>query len=235
MNELRALFRQALASRIAELDEALALLRDDYASGADEADAAARIRRIAHSLRGSGGTYGFPQVSALAAAAEDAAPDGLQERAAHLLALLRDIVAAGNDGDPAAAGPAAIDSPRRALRVLIVDDDAEIRLLTGFLLREAGHVVGHAGDMASALSAVHAFAPDVVLMDVMLGSEDGLDAAVRIRAAHAEPPDIVFVTGAVRPDQQRRLRAFTPAGIITKPFNVETFAAQLAAMLDHDA
>ncbi|HUF50480.1 MAG TPA: Hpt domain-containing protein [Longimicrobiales bacterium] len=82
MDELTALYRSALPARIAELEAARARLAVDAGAVTD-------MRRIAHALRGSGGTYGFPDVSAAAAAVEDAAPADLPQRVAALLALLR--------------------------------------------------------------------------------------------------------------------------------------------------
>jgi HPt (histidine-containing phosphotransfer) domain-containing protein len=65
------LFRQLRAEYLAESDERLAALRADIAelrSGAD--GAAAAMRRRLHQLAGSGGSYGFPAVSAIAREAE---------------------------------------------------------------------------------------------------------------------------------------------------------------------
>jgi histidine phosphotransfer protein HptB len=88
MDELKQMYRRALPSRIAELEAALALGPDD---------AAARIRRVAHALRGSGGTYGFPDVTVAAAAVEDAAPHDVQPRTASLIAVLREHVMADDE------------------------------------------------------------------------------------------------------------------------------------------
>ena len=57
MDELKAIYRQALPAHIQALEGA----RSD---GPDAADHTAR--RIAHALRGSGGTYGFPEITAAA-------------------------------------------------------------------------------------------------------------------------------------------------------------------------
>jgi HPt (histidine-containing phosphotransfer) domain-containing protein len=81
MDEMKRIYRLALPSHIAELEAALAL---------DPDDAAAKIRRLAHALRGSGGTYGFPDVTVAAAAVEDAAPHDVQPRTASLIAVLRE-------------------------------------------------------------------------------------------------------------------------------------------------
>jgi HPt (histidine-containing phosphotransfer) domain-containing protein len=90
MDELRDLYRQTLPGRIAAL-EAARREADDADDAGDEATLA--IRRIAHALRGSGGTYGFPAITAAAAAVEDAATHELPARLDALLELLREAAA----------------------------------------------------------------------------------------------------------------------------------------------
>ncbi|MEX0907931.1 MAG: Hpt domain-containing protein [Gemmatimonadota bacterium] len=87
MDELKAIYRRALPAHAAALEAA----RDTPAS-----ELAHTARRIAHSLRGSGGTYGFPQVTAAAAAVEDARDTELLQRIDDLIALLHRV--AGEQG-----------------------------------------------------------------------------------------------------------------------------------------
>jgi HPt (histidine-containing phosphotransfer) domain-containing protein len=82
VNELRQLYRQALVERIRTLEDA----RDRLA---DDGDAAQVIRRTAHSLRGSGGTYGFPEISTAATAVEQAGDADLRLTLHALITLLR--------------------------------------------------------------------------------------------------------------------------------------------------
>lgn len=81
---LKEIYRQSLPERIQELEAAAATVTTDTASSE-------RARRIAHALRGSGGTYGFPEVSHAAAAVEDATETELPGHLRELLALLRRI------------------------------------------------------------------------------------------------------------------------------------------------
>ena len=71
MDRLQAAFRAAVGARAAALDALAHTLREGQAGAADS------IRRMAHALRGVGGTYGYPEVSAAAAACEDASEGGL--------------------------------------------------------------------------------------------------------------------------------------------------------------
>jgi HPt (histidine-containing phosphotransfer) domain-containing protein len=81
MDELQRMYRQALPDRIAALSAA----RED-----GSAEAVSAIRRIAHTLRGSGGTYGFPEISDAARAVEDAGAPDLDARLDELIAVLQE-------------------------------------------------------------------------------------------------------------------------------------------------
>lgn len=212
MDDLQTTYRRALPGRIAELEAA---------ASADNAEAA--IRSIAHALRGSGATYGFPQVTAAAAAVEEADTGDLQARVNELIAVMHEV----------AAGPrGSMDEEEPPLRVLLVDDDPEIRLIVSFLLREAGYVVDEAADSSSAEATLSAAPIDVLLMDYSLGNEDGVETAGSLfRAVAGPPPRLIFLTGAVRPEQFERMNAAGAAGIIHKPFDPDSFLSLFERLL----
>jgi CheY-like chemotaxis protein len=200
-NELQELYRRALPARIAALERA----RDE---GADD-----EIQGIAHTLRGSGATYGFPQVTEAAGALESATPAELPARTEALIAALQSVI----DNVPGAEAVPAV-------RVLLVDDDPEIRLIVTHLLRGAGYAVDEAEDAQGAAAAIAVAAPDVVLMDVMLAGADGVDAAASLFRSSAAPlPQLIFLTGAVRAEQFERMNAAGASGIIHKPFDPDSF------------
>lgn len=99
MEELQRLYRDALRAKLDALADARARLRggaEASAGAAGGADAVTAARRLAHTLRGSGGTYGFPELSRVAAAAEDAPAEQLPERMDDLIAQVRATI----DGTP---------------------------------------------------------------------------------------------------------------------------------------
>ena len=60
-----------------------------------------------------------------------------------------------------------------AARILVVDDDEDVRKLVVQLLERAGHRVEQAGDGRAGLRALHASPPDLVLLDVSMPDFDG--------------------------------------------------------------
>ena len=103
------------------------------------------------------------------------------------------------------------------IRVLIVDDDALVR--AGLSMMLAGtddiRVVAEASDGAEVGSAVDAYQPDVVLMDIRMPGVDGLAATERLRAREGAPEVIVLTTFDADDHVLRALRAGA-AGFLLK-------------------
>jgi len=80
--------------------------------------------------------------------------------------------------------------------ILIVDDEADIRMLIGGILSDEGYQTRAAGDAASALAAMRARQPNLVILDVWLeGSEyDGIDLLKVLREEHPLVP-VVMISG----------------------------------------
>jgi chemotaxis protein histidine kinase CheA len=95
MEQLQAAFRAAVGARAAALGAAADALREG------QEGAAASIRRMAHALRGVGGTYGFPEVSDAAAACEEATADALLTALDRLRGVLMRVAAEGPAPPPA--------------------------------------------------------------------------------------------------------------------------------------
>src|SRR6476659_853970 len=76
--------------------------------------------------------------------------------------------------------------------ILIVDDEADIRMLMAGVLRDEGYATRDAADSAEALAAIQARQPTLVLLDIWLqGSE--LDGIAILRQLHAEMPSVPVV------------------------------------------
>ncbi len=114
-------------------------------------------------------------------------------------------------------------------KVLIVEDDQEIVGLLEKFLTSEGYEVFIAPDFASALQATSALAPDLVLLDIVLGAEDGREVFREIRLISDVPT--IFLTG-------RGLEAERIAGLkmgaddyIVKPFSLGEVSARIESVL----
>ncbi len=119
------------------------------------------------------------------------------------------------------------------MRVLVIDDEAPIRLLCRVNLEAEGMSVLEAGDGPSGLETARAEQPDLVLLDVMMPGLDGWGVAEALLEDErtAEIP-IIFLTA--RAEFRDRARGLDIGGVdyITKPFNPVELAPLVRALLD---
>jgi DNA-binding NarL/FixJ family response regulator len=103
------------------------------------------------------------------------------------------------------------------IRVLIVDDDALVRAGLSMMLAGSDdiRVVAEASDGTQVASAVDAYAPDVVLMDIRMPGMDGLAATEELRRREKAPQIIVLTTFDADDHVLRALRAGA-AGFLLK-------------------
>ena len=114
-------------------------------------------------------------------------------------------------------------------RILIVDDDEQLRQVTAEYLRSEGYVTLEAGDGAEALKLWQEQAPDLVVLDWMLPRQSGLDVARQIRQRDATP--IVMLTArAEEPDKLVGLELGAD-DYLTKPFSLRELVARIRAVL----
>jgi DNA-binding response OmpR family regulator len=101
--------------------------------------------------------------------------------------------------------------------VLIVDDDASLRLLCRVNLELDGYRVEEAPSVAAAEEALTADAIDLILLDVHVGADNGVDLMRSLRKrGHGAP--VVLFTGSARLDQPTIAEA---DGVVPKPFRLE--------------
>ncbi len=117
-----------------------------------------------------------------------------------------------------------------AARVLVVDDEASITELVTMALRYEKFVVMAAHNGREALDAVAGFAPDLVVLDIMMPGIDGFEVARRLRNGGSGVP-ILFLTA--RDATEDKVRGLTIGGddYMTKPFSVEELVARIRAVL----
>ncbi|MFT6534374.1 MAG: two-component system OmpR family response regulator [Alpinimonas sp.] len=115
-------------------------------------------------------------------------------------------------------------------RILIVDDEPNIRDLLTTSLRFAGFAVQAVGNGAAAISAVLAEEPDLIVLDVMLPDMNGFSVTKRLRTAGYTAP-ILFLTA--KDDTQDKITGLTVGGddYVTKPFSLDEIVARIKAIL----
>jgi len=114
-------------------------------------------------------------------------------------------------------------------RVLIVDDDADIREMTGEYLSENGFEVAFAGDGGEMRQAFAAAVPHVVLLDLNLPGEDGLSLTRWLRAHHDVA--IIMVTGAGEVVDRVVGLEVGADDYLAKPFDLRELRARLKSVL----
>ena len=115
-----------------------------------------------------------------------------------------------------------------AERILVIDDDPDVREFISESLAEQGYDVYQANDGKSGLSAFAAEKPDLVVLDFIMPGLSGADVASRILSTHPEQP-ILFVSGYSETDSIRRIAPNAP--LLTKPFRAEALSKAVRTAL----
>lgn len=115
-------------------------------------------------------------------------------------------------------------------RLLVVDDEPNIRDLLASSLRFAGYDVLSAGDGTEALRLATSEKPDLVILDVMLPDMDGFTVTRKLRASGIDMP-ILFLTA--KDDMRDKVEGLQAGGddYVTKPFGLEEVVARINAIL----
>jgi CheY-like chemotaxis protein len=113
--------------------------------------------------------------------------------------------------------------------VLVVDDNLTNLKLVAYLMRSKGYEVTTAVDAESALEAIRANKPDVILMDLQLPGVDGLELTRRLKADPATRDiKIIAVTAYAMKGDQDKARAAGCDDYVTKPIDTRTLPDLIA-------
>lgn len=119
-----------------------------------------------------------------------------------------------------------------AKKILVVEDDADVREVISATLKDAGYEVLEAEHAFAAICAMVRAGADLVLTDIRMPIIDGL-GLVRELKSHEDTRHvpIVAVTGFDTPESRTAAREAGCAGYITKPIDVREFPNQVAMFL----
>jgi len=105
-------------------------------------------------------------------------------------------------------------------KILIIEDDAEIRALIKRLLEKEGHDVQVAEDGVEGVKAFRAGAPDIVITDLFMPRKEGIETIKEIRDLNAETKILAISGGGLYSPQSnlKRARVVGAAETLAKPF-----------------
>jgi len=143
-------------------------------------------------------------------------------------------------GERRTAASAASPTPRvsqlDALRILVVDDNADGRALTSLVLTQAGASVKAVASVRDALKTLEAERPDALVSDIGLPDEDGYALIRQIRQYEAEHGGFlpaVALTGYARAEDRARILAAGFQAHVPKPLEPAELTAAIAAVTHH--
>src|ERR1700734_974801 len=118
----------------------------------------------------------------------------------------------------------------RIPKVLVVDDELNIRELVEVALKFHGCAVAVSASGKDALRQAEVYEPDLMILDVMLPDIDGFEVCRALRAEGNDVP-VIFLTARDTPSDT--IRGLTLGGddYVTKPFSVEALVARVRAVL----
>jgi len=119
--------------------------------------------------------------------------------------------------------------PPDAGRILVVDDEEQIRLALARALTARQYIVEARPEGDSALRTFDWFRPDLIVLDLNLPGMDGLEVCRRVRATS----DVPILILSVREEEADKVEALNLGAddYLTKPFGIEEFTARIRALL----
>jgi signal transduction histidine kinase len=134
----------------------------------------------------------------------------------------------------AAAKPPQAEQHRdrqRSRRILLVEDNDDVRETMRAVLTLQGHEVHQARDGNQALGLAGRACPDVAVIDIGLPGIDGFEVAQRLRASHGEERiKLIALTGYAQPHDQQRAREAGFAAHLVKPVSAQGIIEAMARL-----
>jgi CheY-like chemotaxis protein len=117
-------------------------------------------------------------------------------------------------------------------RILIVDDESDIRKVHTELLQRNGYQVVAVADGAAAWKAIEAQHFDLVITDNVMPKGTGVELINKLKAAHSTLP-VIFATGAVPEHQLEQYPWLNTIDVLKKPFRSSKLLSAIKKILNH--
>lgn len=111
-----------------------------------------------------------------------------------------------------------------APRVLVIDDDWQVRDLVDCTLRRSGFEVSSCANGEEGLRLMERIAPDVVILDLVMPGMDGVEVLQRIRQ-RAQWMPVIIMTGFSDSERMQTALEYSPVTVLAKPVMSETLIA----------
>ena len=211
MDDLKAYYRGSLKNRIETLEAVKRNL------GRDDGEAGESIRRIAQSLKGTGATYGFLEISDAAGVLLEAPPEALPEATEALIETMQ---------------RAARSAPEDVATILVVEDEPQMLGLLAAKLAGPNRKIVTAEDAGGADRILADSEVDLILLDLILPDEDGRDLLARIRDNPRYTATPVIVVSAREGTQPKaECYALGADEYFQKPVDYDALSAAVATKL----
>jgi two-component system, NtrC family, response regulator AtoC len=115
-------------------------------------------------------------------------------------------------------------------KVLVIDDEANVRMVTELLLTRMGHQVLLADNGRMGLQLFRRERPDVIVLDVKMPEMDGIEVLKQIRRVDLKQP-VIVLTGDNSPETEREVRALGVSEFIVKGSSLASLGETLKRMI----
>ena len=122
------------------------------------------------------------------------------------------------------------------MRLLYVEDEKDIREVAEFALEDEGFDIEFCESGVQALEKAGDFAPDVILLDVMMPEMDGPTTLKNLRMIPGlDQTPVIFLTAKVQPGEMQNYIALGAVDVIPKPFDPMALADQIREIVKRNS
>ena len=148
------------------------------------------------------------------------------------LADLQDEAPAISPAPPAAGAAAPVSDPNRPLKILVVDDETEMRSSIGEFLQNSGYAICDAGDGEEALAKTFTEKPDLILLDLRLPKVDGYQVCQTLKGNPITSGiPIIMITALKATPQKVKGIEYGADDYISKPFDLDELLARIRMIM----